>query len=325
MIKQMSIWGDVMHNNNISTLNEVIEQGKSKYIINLAETLHEHNYAAIADEIALRDSVKLVLIAGPSSSGKTTSSKRLALHMRISGLNPIIIAMDDYFKNRADTPKDENGDYDFECLEALDVDFLNKQLKQLFAGEEIEVPRYDFAVGERKFVGDRLRMKENDVLIMEGIHGLNPALTSLIPDSEKFKIYVSVLTPLVIDSSHTMAASDYRLLRRMVRDNQFRGTSAEETILRWHSVRSGESKYIVPFKKEADAEFNSALFYEMPMLKCYAEPLLQTIRKDSPAYDSAGRLLDELRTIIALTPVSIRHIPPTSIVREFIGGSSFSY
>jgi len=325
MIKQMSIWGDVMHNNNITTLNEVIEQGKSKYIINLAETLHEHNYAAIADEIAHRGTVKLVLIAGPSSSGKTTSSKRLALHMRISGLNPIIIAMDDYFKNRIDTPRDENGDYDFECLEALDVAFLNKQLNQLFSGEEIEVPRYDFTSGERKFVGDRLRMKENDVLIMEGIHGLNPALTSLIPDKQKFKIYVSVLTPLEIDQSHTMDAADYRLLRRMVRDNQFRGTSAEETILRWHSVRSGESKYILPFKKEADTEFNSALFYEMPMLKCYAEPLLQTIRKNSPAYGSADRLLAELRSIIALTPVSIRHIPPTSIVREFIGGSSFSY
>lgn len=314
-----------MRNNNLSTINEVVMSGKSKYIIHLSETLHEHNYSAIADEIASRKSVRLVLIAGPSSSGKTTSAKRLALHMRISGLNPIILGLDDYFKNRVDTPLDASGEYDFECLEALDVEFLNKQLTQLFAGEEIEIPRYNFAAGVREFDGEKLRMRENDILIMEGIHGLNPKLTGLIPENRKFKIFVSVLTPLVIDNNNTMEAADYRLLRRMVRDNQFRNCTAEDTILRWPSVRAGEEKYILPFKSEATAEFNSALYYEMPMLKCYAEPLLQAIPKSSPTYGEALRLLEELRAIIAMTPVSVKNIPPTSIIREFIGGSSFSY
>ncbi|MBQ0024605.1 MAG: nucleoside kinase [Bacteroidales bacterium] len=324
-MKEVSIWRNLMAANNIETLNQAIASGQGRRIIHLSETLHEHKYSDIANAIAEREDVKLVLIAGPSSSGKTTSAKRLALHMRVDGLNPIVISLDDYFRNRVDTPKDEKGEYDFECLEALDVDFLNEQLKQLFAGEEVEMPRYDFPSGERKFVGDKLRMKENDVLIMEGIHGLNPALTPLVSDKNKFKIYVSVLTPLAIDLNTTMYASDYRLLRRMVRDNQFRGTSPESTILRWPSVLSGEQKYIVPFKDNADAQFNSALMYEMPMLKCYAEPLLQTIPRTSPAYGEALRLLEMIRSLIAMTPVETKNIPPTSIVREFIGGSGFSY
>jgi len=324
MIKEMSLWRNILRDNNVSTLNEVMTSGKERYVVSLSETLHDHGYAEIANSIADRN-VRLVLIAGPSSSGKTTSAKRLALHMRVNGLNPIIISMDDYFINRENTPRDENGELDFECLEALDVPFLNEQLTQLLAGETVEIPKYDFASGERKFVGQTLQMGENDVLIMEGIHGLNPALTSQVPAAQKFSIYVSVLTPLSIDEKTQMKASDYRQLRRMVRDRQFRGTSAEETILRWPSVMAGEEKHILPFKEYADALFNSALFYEIPMLKCYAEPLLQTIKPESPAYSEAQRLLGQLREVIALTPAVLRHIPPTSIVREFIGGSSFSY
>ncbi|MBQ0124393.1 MAG: nucleoside kinase [Bacteroidales bacterium] len=324
-MKELAIWRNLMRDNDIVTLNQAIAAGQGRRIIHLSETLHEHRYSEIANEIASRESVRFVLIAGPSSSGKTTSSKRLALHLLVDGLNPIVLSLDDYFVNRVDTPLDKNGEYDFECLEALDVDFLNKQLSQLIAGEEIEVPHYDFAAGERRFSGEKYRMKERDIIIMEGIHALNPKLTPLIADENMFRIYVSVLTPLAIDHTTTMFASDYRLLRRMVRDNQFRGTSPESTIMRWPSVRAGEAKYILPYKNNADALFNSALVYEMPMLKCYAEPLLQTIPATSPAYGEALRLLEMIRTLIAMTPVETKNIPPTSIVREFIGGSGFSY
>ena len=325
MIKEMSMWRNIFRENNVSTLNEAIGNGKARYIVNLSETLHDHSYAEIANRIAERKGVRLVLIAGPSSSGKTTSSKRLALHMRVNGLNPIIISLDDYFRNRVDTPLDENGEYDFECLEALDVPFLNEQLEQLFDGRKVEIPKYDFASGTRKFVGQFLQLTEGDVLIMEGIHGLNPGLTPQIEDSEKFKLYVSVLKPISIDKNTRMHASDYRLLRRMVRDNQFRGMTAEDTIMRWPSVKAGEEKFILPFRGQADAEFNSALLYEIPMLKCYAEPLLQILPASSPAYSEAQRLLGLIRSVIAMTPIDVRHIPPTSIIREFIGGSSFHY
>lgn len=325
MIKEMSMWRTIMRENNIKTLNEAMSCGKTRYLVNLSETLHDHKYAEIANRIAEKKSVRLVLIAGPSSSGKTTSAKRLSLHMRINGLNPIIISLDDYFKNRVDTPKDANGEYDFECLEALDVPFLNQQLTQLFAGETVEIPKYDFASGSRKFVGQTLKLGEGDILVMEGIHGLNPALTPQIPNDQKYKVYVSVLTPLRIDEKNQMSAADYRLLRRMVRDNQFRGASPEDTIMRWPSVRNGEAKFIVPFKKNADYQFNSALMYEMPMLKCFAEPLLQAIPAASPAFPEAQRLLWTVRHLIAMNPTDIRHIPPVSIIREFIGGSSFTY
>ena len=325
MVKEMSMWRTVFRENNVTSLNHAVASGKARYLVNLSETLHDHRYAEIANKIAERPGVRLVLIAGPSSSGKTTSSKRLALHMRVNGLNPIVISLDDYFRNRVETPLDENGEYDFECLEALDVPFLNRQLEQLFSGQRVEIPKYDFASGTRKFVGQFLQLTDNDVLIMEGIHGLNPALTPQIPRDEKFQLYVSVLTPISIDRETRMQAQDYRLMRRMVRDNQFRGMTAEDTILRWPSVRAGEEKYILPFKKQADAAFNSALFYEIPMLKCYAEPLLQMIPSGSPAYDEANRLLNLIRSVIAMTPVDVRHIPPTSIIREFIGGSSFHY
>ena len=260
MVKELSMWRTVFRENNVTSLNHAVASGKARYLVNLSETLHDHRYAEIANKIAERPGVRLVLIAGPSSSGKTTSSKRLALHMRVNGLNPIVISLDDYFRNRVETPLDENGEYDFECLEALDVPFLNQQLEQLFSGQRVEIPKYDFASGSRKFVGQFLQLTENDVLIMEGIHGLNPALTPQIPRDEKFQLYVSVLTPISIDRETRMQAQDYRLMRRMVRDNQFRGMTAEDTILRWPSVRAGEEKHILPFKKQADAAFNSALF-----------------------------------------------------------------
>ena len=319
------MWRNLFRNNNVRTLNQAMASGQARYVVNLSETLHDHRYAEIANTIASRPGVRLVLIAGPSSSGKTTSSKRLALHMRVNGQNPIIISLDDYFRNRVDTPRDANGEYDFECLEALDVPFLNQQLEQLLDGQQVEIPKYDFASGTRKFEGQFLQLTQGDVLIMEGIHGLNPGLTPQIPEEEKFQLYVSVLTPLFIDAQTRIPASDYRLLRRLVRDHQFRGMSAEDTILRWPSVRNGEAKYIQPFKKLADAEFNSVLQYEIPMLKCFAEPLLQVIPETSQAYAEAQRLLGLLRSAIAMTPSDMRHIPPTSIVREFIGGSSFHY
>lgn len=325
MIKEMSMWQNLLEENNVITLNGAIAAGRGRHIIHLAEAMHEHCYCELAEKVAAKKGIKLVLIAGPSSSGKTTSSKRLALHLRVIGLNPIVIGMDDYFKPRELTPRDKKGDYDFECLEAMDVEFLNAQLSSLFAGEEIEVPHYDFTTGTRVFDGSKLKMKENDIVIMEGIHGLNPDLTPLIPDEKKFKIFVSVLTPIVVDAYTEVSAADYRLLRRIVRDNQFRNYPADQTILRWPSVRAGEKKNINPFFEAADEKFNSAVVYELPMLKCYAEPLLQVIPPTSPAYSEAQHLLDILHDIIALTPVEVNNIPPTSIIREFIGGSSFRY
>lgn len=324
MIKNLSLWRSLQRDNNSKVLNTFITGGFSRYLIYLSETLHEHRFGETADDIAGKN-VRLVLIAGPSSSGKTTSSKRLALHMRVEGLNPIVISLDDYFVNREDTPKDENGQYDYECLEALDIDLLNSNLTDLFAGREVEIPRFDFHTGRRSFTGDRFRMEEGDVLIMEGIHGLNPKLTASIPDSLKYKLYASVLTPIAISEDTTVNADDYRLLRRIVRDNQFRGSNAQATIMRWPSVKAGEEKHILPFRSSADCEFNTALMYELPILKCYAEPVLQAIGKDSPAYGEACRLIETLHNIVALTPSDLKNIPPTSLIREFIGGSSFKY
>lgn len=325
MITEMSLWRSLQRDNNTKVLNTYISGGLSRYVIYLSEALHERRFCSLSEEIAAKKRIKLILIAGPSSSGKTTSAKRLAIHLRIAGLNPIILSTDDYFVNRDDTPRDENGEFDFECLEAMDLSLLNHDLTALFEGREIEMPRYDFIKGERYYAGDRLRLNEGDVLIMEGIHGLNPKLTQSIPDEVKHKLFVSVLTPISISENVTVEAADYRLLRRIVRDNRSRNSSAESTILRWPSVRSGEEKYINPFRSLADEDFNSALMYELPILKCYAEPVLQGVRKDSPAYGQAQRLIAILHEIVALTPSDIRHIPPTSLIREFIGDSSFTY
>ena len=326
VFKENHTWCNILGVKDIPTVNRAITSGYSKKIIQVAEALHERKYAAIADMIYKRkDDVKLVLLAGPSSSGKTTTSMRIALQLKVLGLNPIVLAMDNYFVNREDTPKDEQGNYDFECLGAMDLELLNTQLNQLFNGEEIDVPVFNFAKGQREYKGNKMRMKPNDILIMEGIHALNPALTQGIESRKKFRIYASALTSLSIDENNSVSTTDNRMLRRMVRDNNFRGTSAEQTILQWSKVHAGEYKNIFPYQENADAMFNSSLIYELPLLKHYAEPLLRRISPTSPAYAESLRLLKFLSYIVEMTPAEHEAVPPTSVMREFIGGSTLDY
>jgi len=322
-LEEYSHWCDVMGVVGIGTLNEQILKGNAIRIINLSECLHERKYAAIADQIyARRSEVKVVFIAGPSSSGKTSSSLRLANQCRILGLNPKVIELDNYFLNREDTPKDEDGEYDFESLYAMDLPFLNQQINDLLAGKEVEIPKFDFKAGRRTHTGSRMHLGERDILIMEGIHALNPEMVSEVDQSRVFRVYASALTSLNIDENNNISTSDNRLLRRIVRDNRVRGITPEDTLLRWHSVRRGEARNIFPFQENADAIFNSALLFELPMLKYYAEPLLRRILPSSPAYGEAIRLLKFLDYIVALQPSEIEAIPPTSIMREFIGGQT---
>lgn len=326
VFKEYSDWSSILGVKSIGTLNYAINKGHSTELIQIAEALHERKYADIADEIyRRRDKIKLVLIAGPSSSGKTTTSKRVALQLKVLGLNPVVIEMDNYFVDREKTPRDEDGNYDFEVLGAMDVDFLNKQLNQLFEGETIELPKFDFSVGKRIFRGDMLKLGEKDILIMEGIHGMNPNLTQQISHDKIYKIYASALTSLSIDENNSISTSDNRLLRRIVRDGKFRGASAEDVIMRWPSVRRGEINNIFPYQENADIMFNSALIFELPLLKYYAEPLLRRIPANSPASTDSIRLLKFLSYIQELQPAEIEKVPPTSVIREFIGGSSFSY
>ncbi|MCQ2119983.1 MAG: nucleoside kinase [Bacteroidales bacterium] len=322
-LKEYSDWCSIIGIRGIGSLNKEILGGNAVRLINMAEALQERNYARIADKIyENRATKKIVMIAGPSSSGKTSSSLRIAMHCRVLGLTPKVIELDNYFVDRDRTPKDEYGEYDFESLHAMDLEFLNNQLNQLLAGEEVEIPKYDFKNGCRAFVGNRIKLEESDILIMEGIHALNPEMTSAVDDSRIFRVFVSALTSLNIDENNTISTSDNRLLRRMIRDNRTRGIIPEETILRWYSVRRGESRNIFPFQENADAIFNSALIFELPMLKYYAEPLLRRISPNSPAYAEACRLLKFLEYIVALQPDEISAIPPTSIMREFIGGQT---
>ena len=294
--------------------------------IQIAEALHERKYASIADMIGQRrDKVKLVLIAGPSSSGKTTTSMRIALQLKIVGLNPVVVAMDDYFVERDKTPLDQNGQHDFESVYALDIPKLNGDLKSLFAGDEVELPKFDFTTGKSNPSGVKVKMAPNDVLIMEGIHALNPVLTKEIEEEKKFKVYASALTTISIDENNYVSTTDLRLIRRIVRDNNFRNYSAEATILRWPSVVRGENKNIFPFQENADAMFNSSLIYELPLLKHYAAPLLRRIAPSSPAYAESLRLRKFLSFITELNTKEIEAIPPTSVMREFIGGSTFKY
>lgn len=326
VFKEYSDWCSILGVSGVGVLNNVIQSGRARDLIQIAEGLHERKYAAIADEIyKRRDKVKLVLIAGPSSSGKTTTSKRVALQARVLGLNPVVIEMDNYFVDREKTPRDSDGNYDFESLGAMDTEFLNQQLNDLFDGKTIELPKFDFAVGQRTFNGHKLTLGEKDILIMEGIHGLNPALTDHIPQERIFRIYASALTSLSLDENNNISTSDSRLIRRMVRDNHFRGMKPEDTILRWPSVRRGEITNIFPYQENADIMFNSALIYELPLLKYYAEPLLRRIPANSPASTESIRLLKFLSYITELQPSEISIIPPTSVMREFIGGSSFEY
>ena len=320
-LAEYSDWCSIIRINGIGALNKAISEGHAVELINLSEALHERKYAAIADQIyGRRGQVKAVFIAGPSSSGKTSSSLRIALQCRVLGLVPKVIELDNYFVDREHTPKDRDGNYDFEALEAMDLKLLNSQLNDLFAGKEVELPKFDFKAGRSMPSGKRISLGEKEILIMEGIHALDPAMVPDVDNSKIFRVYASALTSLNVDENNNISTSDNRLLRRMVRDNRVRGITPEETITRWYSVRRGENCNIFPFQENADAAFNSALIYELPMLKYYAEPLLRRIAPSSPAYTEAVRLLKFLDYIVALSPDEISAIPPTSIMREFIGG-----
>lgn len=322
-LEEYSTWTEVMKIRGVGSLNKAIQQGRAVDIINLSEVFLERKYASIADLIfARKGQVKVVFIAGPSSSGKTSSSLRLAIQLRALGMNPKVLELDNYFVDRIHTPRDEKGEYDFESLYAMDLKLLNLQLNALIAGEEVEIPTFDFKKGEKFFSGKKMRLEENDILIMEGIHALNPEMVSEVDNAKVFRVYASALTSLNIDENNNISTSDNRLLRRMVRDNRVRGITPEETILRWHSVRRGEARNIFPYQENSDAILNSAMLYELPMLKYYAEPLLRRINPSSPAYTEAIRLLKFLDYIVALQPGEIEAIPPTSIMREFIGGQT---
>ena len=322
-LKDYGYWCKASGIVSVSALNERLLSGRAVELINLCEARQERKYAEVADRIyAERDRVRIVFLAGPSSSGKTSSSLRVAQQVKVLGLNPKVIELDNYFVSREKTPVDSDGNFDFEALEAMDLELLGKHLNALLAGEEIEVPRYDFKQGRPFFEGNMMRLDQNDILVMEGIHALDPAMVPTVDQSRIFRIYASALTSLKLDENCCISTTDNRLLRRMVRDNRVRGITPEETILRWPSVRRGEGKYIFPFQENADVQFNSALLYELPMLKYYAEPLLHRILPSSPAYPEARRLLKFLDFMVALTPAEIAAIPPTSILREFIGGQT---
>ncbi len=323
VMKTNSNWCSVIGITGLGTLNTAIQAGNAVSVINLSEALLDKSYSGIADKIyEKRGTVKVIFIAGPSSSGKTSSSLRLAIHLKVMGLNPKVIELDNYFVSRDLTPKDENGDYDFEALEAMDLKLLNQQLNDLLDGKEVEIPKFNFKLGDREPQGTKMKLEDHDILIMEGIHALNPAMVPKVDNSRIFRLYASALTSLNIDENNNISTSDNRLLRRIVRDNRVRGITPEETLERWHSVRKGENRNIFPFQENADAELNSAMIYELPLLKYYAEPLLRRIDRESPAYTEALRLQKFLEYIVPLTPTEIDAIPPTSIMREFIGGQT---
>ena len=322
-LKEYGYWCKTTGIVSVAALNKRLLDGKAVELINLCEAHQERGYAALADKIyAARDRVKIVFLAGPSSSGKTSSSLRVSQQLKVLGLNPKVIELDNYFVPRERTPKDEFGEYDFEALEAMDLELLGKHLNTLLSGGEVELPRYDFKQGRPFFEGNRMRLEENDILVMEGIHALDPAMVPSVDQSRIYRIYASALTSLKLDENCCISTTDNRLLRRMVRDNRVRGISPEDTILRWPSVRRGEGKYIFPFQENADMQFNSALLYELPMLRYFAEPLLRRITPASPAYAEAVRLLKFLSFVVPLQPSEIAAIPPTSIMREFIGGQT---
>ncbi len=310
---------------NVGEMNRVVAKGDARSLINVAEALHNNKIAHIADEITrLYDNggARIVLVAGPSSSGKTTFTKRMAIQLMTNLLEPQMISLDDYFVNRVDTPLDENGDYDFESLYALDLEKFNADLQALLDGREIELPYYNFEKGEREYRGNRISLRGRSILLIEGIHGLNPALTEHIAANMKFKIYVSALTTLSIDNHNWVPTTDNRLLRRIIRDNAYRGVDAESTIKRWQSVRRGEERWIFPFQENADAMFNSSLLFELGVLKERGEELLKRVRQDAPEYAEAYRLR---KFLSYFTPIDEKFIPSTSLIREFIGGSSFDY
>ncbi|OYP43466.1 nucleoside kinase [Prevotella sp. P4-119] len=315
-------WQDILGISTIGDLNKAVEEGKSNGLIQLSEALQEKKIAQIADEIAKRKNVKMVLIAGPSSSGKTTTCKRLSVQLAVNGIHPIGISLDDYFVNREQTPRDETGDYDYEHLHALNIPLLNEQMNALFRGEEVELPRYNFQMGRSEKSGRRLRLQGNEVLVLEGIHALNPELTASIPNDQIFRVYASALTTILLDTHNYIPTTDNRLLRRIVRDYKYRGVSACDTIRRWPSVRRGENRWIFPYQENADAMFNSAMLFELAVLKNQALPLLEQVPENCEEHAEAYRLMKFLRYIHTIKE---DQIPPTSLLREFLGGSSFEY
>lgn len=318
--KEAEKWGEMMEISVVGEINEKISRGNVKEMILISEALQEGKISRIAEQISQQRDVKFVMIAGPSSSGKTTFSHRLSIQLAAHGLKPHPIAVDNYFVNREDTPKDENGNYNFECLEAIDIELFNRDMNALLRGERVEIPRFNFKLGKREYKGDFLQMEPHDILVIEGIHSLNDKMSYSLPKESKFKIYISALTQLNVDEHNRIPTTDGRLIRRMVRDNRTRGTSARETIAMWPSVRRGENENIFPYQEEADVMFNSALIYELAVLKLYAEPLLFQIEKDAPEYQEAKRLLKFLDYFVGIPS---EDIPYNSILREFVGGSCF--
>lgn len=322
IFKEHHRWQSILGIRTVGDFNQAIDANYSTGIINISEALQEKKIAKIAEKIASRKGVKLVLLAGPSSSGKTTSCKRLSIQLAVNGLKPLQISLDDYFVDREKTPKDASGEYDYESIYALDLDLINEQFNALFRGEEVELPKYDFQSGKSKKSGNKLKMNDNNVLVVEGIHALNPELTAHIPQEQIFRVYASALTTILLDNHNYIPTTDNRLLRRIIRDYKYRGVSAQETIHRWPSVRAGENKWIFPFQENADAMLNTAMLYELAVIKTQAEPLLQQVPENCEEYAEAYRLLKFLKYFKG---IPYNNLPPTSLLREFLGGSSFHY
>ena len=322
IFKEHHRWQDILGIRTVGDFNQAVDAGFTTDIINISEALQEKKIAKIAEDIANRKGVKLVLLAGPSSSGKTTSCKRLSIQLAVNGLKPLQISLDDYFVDREKTPKDANGEYDYESIYALDLQLINDQFNALFRGEEVELPKYDFQTGKSKKSGKKLKMNDNNVLVVEGIHALNPELTAQIPNEQIFRVYASALTTILLDNHNYIPTTDNRLLRRIIRDCKYRGVSAQETIHRWPSVRAGENKWIFPFQENADAMLNTAMLYELAVIKTQAEPLLQQVPENCEEYAEAYRLLKFLKYFKG---IPYNNLPPTSLLREFLGGSSFHY
>ncbi|WP_319501133.1 nucleoside kinase [uncultured Draconibacterium sp.] len=323
IFQEQKDWAEILNVSTIGSLNDFALQNRSGDIIKISEALHEKKIAEIANQISARgNGTKVVLVAGPSASGKTTFSKRLGVQLAVNGMRPYQVSLDDYFVDREHTPKDENGEYDFEALEAIDIEFFNHQLIELFEGKEVRLPKFDFHSGKRVQNGKTLKLDKDDILIVEGIHGMNPRLLTDVKEQNTFKIFISALTQISVDEHTHISTADNRLLRRMIRDSRYRGYRAADTIKRWPSVRKGEEKNIFPYQENADVMFNSATIYELAVLKKYAEPILKLVLENQPEYMESTRLLEFLSYF---KPISDEEIPPTSLLREFLGGSSFAY
>ena len=322
VFKEHHRWQSLLGIKTVGDFNEAVGNGEATNLINVSEALQEKKISQIADKIAAKKDIKVVLIAGPSSSGKTTFCKRLSVQLLASGVKPVQISLDEYFVNREETPKDEQGEYDYESIYALNIPLINEQFNALFNGQEVELPKYNFQTGSSEKSGNKLHLEENNVLVVEGIHALNPTLTAQIPDDKKFKIYASALTTILLDNHNYIPTTDNRLLRRIVRDYKYRGCSAQETIRRWPSVRSGENKWIFPYQEQADVMFNTAMLFELAVIKPQAEEVLEQVPENCEEYAEAYRLRKFLKYF---SPLPFRDLPPTSLLREFLGGSSFKY